>query len=240
MKEEVTLSEELKSKAHLIFETAFNTRLEEEVEKLEEAYVESLKEEITSVKSDLVKKVNSYLNYIVEQWMENNKLAVDNGLRIEISESFMGKLKNLFEDHYISVPDSKVDLVDELAEKVETLENSLNESIKNNIKLTENIYKLKKKNIISECLDGLSLNEKTKLEKLAENVEFDSESIFKSKIEILKETYFPKKPKNQSASSGSDGILNENWESSNTQEVEIHDNAMKQYVNAISKIASKI
>ena len=148
--EEATLSEDFKAKAEVIFEAAIKSKLAEEIDRLEEKYNEELAEEVESTKSELVEKVDSYLNYVVENWMEENKLAVQSGLRTEIAEKFMNNLKDLFIESYIEVPESKVDLVDELAENVEELENALNETTAKNISMQEELEVLKRDAIIRE------------------------------------------------------------------------------------------
>lgn len=187
---EVTLSEGFREKAATIFEAAFSTKVAEEVERLEEQYEEKLTEATDELKADLVEKVDGYLNYVVEQWMEDNRLAVENGLRTEIAEDFMSALKSVFTEHYIQVPEAKIDLVDSLAEQVEELNGQLGKVTDDNIKLAESVKELKREAAISEATEGLTLAQAEKLNKLVENVEFDSDESFAKKLATIKESYF--------------------------------------------------
>ena len=153
---EATLSEEFKEKTTIIFESAMKAKLAEEIESLEETYANELAEEIATTKSDLVEKVDSYLNYVVEQWMEDNKVAVESGLRTEIAEKFMTSLKDLFTESYIEVPESKVDLVDELAAEVEELEEAHNTAVAQTLAMQEELEVLKRDAIIREAAEGLA------------------------------------------------------------------------------------
>ena len=195
--EEATLSEEFKQKAETIFEAAINTKINAEIDRLEEKYNEELSEEIESTKKDLVEKVDSYLNYVVEGWMEDNKLAIQNGLRTEIAEDFMNKLKDLFVESHIEVPEDKVDLVDELADNVEELEAKLNESTERSIQMAEELETYKRESIIREATKDLAETQVEKLKSLAENVDFDDEETFAKKVAQLKESYFAKTAKTQ-------------------------------------------
>jgi hypothetical protein len=191
--EEATLSEEFKEKAEVIFEAAIKSKLAEEIDRLEEKYNEELAEEVATTKADLVEKVDSYLNYVVENWMEENKLAVQSGLRTEIAEKFMNSLKDLFVESYIEVPESKVDLVDELAENVEELENALNETTAKNISMAEELEQYKRDAVIREHSTGLAETQIEKLKDLVEDFDFDTEEAFSAKVATVKESYFTKK-----------------------------------------------
>jgi len=191
--EEATLSEEFKEKAEVIFEAAIKSKLAEEIDRLEEKYNEELAEEVATTKADLVEKVDSYLNYVVENWMEENKLAVQSGLRTEIAEKFMNSLKDLFVESYIEVPESKVDLVDELAENVEELENALNETTAKNISMAEELEQYKRDAVIREHSAGLAETQIEKLKDLVEDFDFDTEEAFSAKVATVKESYFTKK-----------------------------------------------
>ena len=191
--EEATLSDEFKGKAETIFEAAIKSKLAEEVDRLEEKYNEELAEEVATTKAELVEKVDSYLNYVVENWMEENKLAVQTGLRTEIAENFMSSLKDLFTESYIEVPESKVDLVDELAENVEELEKALNETTAKSIEMQGELEELKRDAIVREHASGLAETQVEKLKKLAEDIDFDDAETFSQKVETIKESYFTKK-----------------------------------------------
>ena len=227
--EEATLSDDFKQKAETIFEAAINTKVNAEIDRLEEKYNEELSEEIESTKKDLVEKVDSYLNYVVEGWMEENKLAIQNGLRTEIAEDFMGKLKDLFTESYIEVPEGKVDLVDELAANVEELEGSLNKATESNIKMNEELETYKREAIIREASKGLAETEVEKLKGLAENVDFENEETFAQKVAQLKESYFAKAKTNN----GEEAI-----EENDTPTVETSD-TMASYLSAMKKQLKK-
>ena len=191
--EEATLSDEFKAKAETIFEAAIKSKLSEEIDRLEAKYEEELAEEISSTKEDLVEKVDNYLNYVVEQWMEDNQVAIQSGLRTEIAEKFMNNLKDLFTESYIEVPEAKVDLVDELAAEVEELETAHNEAIAKTLSMQEELEGLKREKIIAEASDDLAATQVEKLKKLAEDVDFESEETFAEKVATIKESYFTKK-----------------------------------------------
>jgi len=222
---EATLSEEFKEKTAVIFEAAVKSKLSEEVDRLEAQYKEELSEEVSSIKGDLIEKVDSYLNYVVESWMEDNKVAVQNGLRTEIAESFMGKMKDLFVESYIDVPEAKVDLVDELAEQVSELEEKLNGQVGDAIKLSEELEVLKREAIIAEASRGLADTQVEKLKGLVEGIDFDEET-FAQKVGIIIESHFAKEP---SVNEEVEQIVEDA-----DQEVEFS-SSMAQYVTALQK-----
>jgi len=186
------LSEEFQGKAATIFEAAVKTKVASEIDRLEAEYTQSLEEETASVKSDLVEKVDGYLNYVVENWMEENRVAIEAGLRTEIAESFMGALKGVFVEHYIDVPESKVDLVDDLADQVVELEEVLNKETEANIRLNESIQTFQRSEIIAESTKDLAATEVEKLKELVEDVDFEDIDTFTKKVATLKESYFAK------------------------------------------------
>jgi hypothetical protein len=190
MADEATLSEEFKEKTSVIFEAALRSKLSEEVNRLEESYQQELAEEIQATKDDMVTKIDSYLNYVVESWMEDNRVAIQNGLRTEIAETFMDKMKDLFVESYIDVPESKVDLVDELAGQVEELEEKLNSQTGESIKLSEELEQYKRNAIVAEAARDLADTQKEKLAELVEGIDFDED--FASKVATIKESYFKK------------------------------------------------
>ena len=190
--EEATLSEGFKGKAAIIFEAAIKSKLSEEVERLEENYATQLQEEVDTFKADMVEKVDGYLNYVVENWMKENEVAIQNGLRTEIAEEFMDKLQALFTESYIAVPDSKVDLVDDLAEQNEALEASLNEQTEAMIAMKEELETFKRYEVIREAARDLAETEVEKLVKLSEDVDFVDEETFAGKVATIKEAYFKK------------------------------------------------
>ena len=187
---EESLAEGFKDKAALIFEAAISSKLKVEVAKLEESYESKLEEATTAVKESLVDKVDSYLSYVAEQWVEENKLQVESGLRTEIAESFMSSLYDVFAEHHIDVPEEKVNLVDELAEQVEKLSGQLNESVDKGIELSKTIKEHQRVDAIAEATIGMTELDIDKLKGLVESVEFDDVESFTSKIETIKESYF--------------------------------------------------
>ena len=223
---EATLSDEFKGKAETIFEAAIKSKLSEEIDRLETKYEEELAEEVASTKADLVEKVDNYLNYVVEQWMDDNKLAIQTGLRTEIAENFMNSLKDLFTESYIEVPEAKVDLVDELAAQVDELEEANNDVIKKNIEMTEELEVLKREKVIAEASEGLAATQVEKLKKLAEDVDFESEETFAKKVATIKESYFTKK-----TTESADIEVEED----DSPIVESASGAMAQYLSAIQR-----
>jgi hypothetical protein len=189
---EATLSEEFKAKTAVIFEAAIKSKLAEETTRLEAQYREELEEEVSTTKAELVEKVDSYLNYVVENWMTDNQLAVQNGLRTEIAEKFMNSLKDLFTESYIEVPESKVDLVDELAEEVEELEAALNETTAKAIEVSEELEIMKRTAVLYEASRDLADTQAEKLVKLCEDVDFEDDATFLAKVNTIKESYFTK------------------------------------------------
>ena len=188
--EEATLSEGFRGKAGAIFEAVLTSKLSEEVERLEAEYAQNLEEEVTELQSSLVEKVDSYLNYVVEGWMSENELAVTNGLRTEIAEDFMTSLQSVFTEHYIEVPEGKDDLVDELNEQVTELEETLNKTTEDNIKLHNSIQEFEKNEVVREQSSGLAETEAEKLASLVEDIEFDNKESFEMKVKTVKESYF--------------------------------------------------
>ena len=195
------LSEEFKTKASTIFEAAVSAKVISEVnqrvEKLEEDYKKELSEAKEEFQKGLTEKTDGYLNYVVEEWMKENELAVEKGIRSELVEDFMSGLKNLFTEHYIDIPEEKVDLVDDLFEKVEDLEQKLDESINSNVETKQELSKYKKQEALREVTEELADTEKEKLEKLSEGVDYESDEQYKEKLEVIKENYFPKVQENQ-------------------------------------------
>ena len=224
--EEATLSDEFKQKAEIIFEAAIQSKLTDEIDRLEEKYNEELEAEIQSTKSDLVEKVDNYLNYVVEGWMEDNKLAIQNGLRTEIAEDFMNKLKDLFTESYIEVPEGKTDMVDELADQVEELESKLNETTEQAIEQAVELENLKKEAIIREHSKDLADTQVEKLKSLVGDVDFEDEETFSNKVATVKESYFTK---NTTTNSGE--VIEEDEDAPAVQA----EGSMAQYLSAIKK-----
>ena len=187
------LSEEFKQKAATIFEAAIKAKVKEESQRLQGEYETKLKEDTETHKAELVEKVDSYLNYVVEEWMQENKIAIERGIKGEIAEDFIGGLKKLFEDHYIDVPDEKYNVLEDQASKIEDLEKKLNEEIEKNVKLNKDNGELKKEEIIKKSSEDLTDVEAEKFNKLAEEVEYSNEEDFTTKVKTIKESYFGKK-----------------------------------------------
>ena len=222
---EATLSEEFKQKTSVIFEAAVKSKLSEEITRLEENYAVELAEEVETIKTDLVGKVDSYLNYVVETWMEDNKVAIQNGLRTEIAESFMNNMRDLFVESYIEVPETKVDLVDELAGQVEELEERLNNTTGDAISLAEELETYKRNTIIAEASRDLADTQAEKLKGLLESVDFENEESFVAKVNTVKESYFSKEIPEQ---------LEESVEEAAEEEVEVS-SVMENYLHALRK-----
>ena len=224
---EATLSDGFKDKAATIFEAAVKSKLGEEIARIEESYSTELAEEIASTKSDLVEKIDSYLNYVVENWMSENQVAIQTGLRSEIAENFMNGLKDLFVESYVEVPESKVDLVDDLAEQVEELEDALNSQTAKNIEMTEELELFQRYEVIREHAHGLAETEVEKLAALAEDLDFVDEETFSAKVKTIKESYFTKEVK--TAEVGDDLV-----EDTADNAVEVS-SAMDSYLQALKK-----
>lgn len=229
---EATLSDEFKEKTAVIFEAAVKSKLSEEIDRLESQYKEELEEEISSTKSEMVEKVDSYLNYVVENWMKENELQVENGLRTEIAEGFMSKLKDLFSESYIEVPESKVDLVDELAEQVEELESKLNETTQKVIDQSGELEEMKKEEIIRESSSDLADTQVEKLKTLVNDLDFEDAEKFAEKVKTVKEAHFSNEP------SGSDEIISEETEGESDELIESN-SSMDRYVSTLRKTQPK-
>ena len=186
-----TISEEFKGKVSTIFEARVNDRVLQIEEEIENQYAGMLEEAIDTIKTDLTEKVDDYLSYVVEQWLAENQIAVESGLRAELTEDFIGGLKNLFTEHYIDVPTDKVDLVEELASKVEELESKLNEEIESGIQLKKSLIESFKTEIAHEVCEGLTATQAEKVKSLAESVDYSTEEEYKDKLETIRENYFP-------------------------------------------------
>ena len=186
------LSEEFKDKAATIFEAAVKTRIKEQTKILEAQFDEKLASETETVKEAMVEKVDSYLNYVVEEWMKENELAVERGIRTEIAEDFITGLKGLFKEHYIDVPEEKYNVLDDLTSQVKDLESKLNEQIEKNVNLSKDVSESKRESLVVSVSEDLADTEKEKFASMAENVEYDSAEKFQEKLETIKESYFPK------------------------------------------------
>jgi hypothetical protein len=225
-----TISEEFKSKAATIFEARVLDRVQQIEEEVETKYASMLEEAVTEIKADLTTKVDDYLNYVVEQWLADNEIAIESGLRAELTEDFIAGLRNLFAEHYIDVPTEKVDLVDELAGKVEELEGKLNEEIERGVGFAKALVESRKNEITREVCDGLTTTQIEKIKSLAESVEFSTEDEYKNKIETIRENYFPSGVKK-----ADEKDLHEQVEDTDAKKVDINDPLVAMVSQAISK-----
>ena len=186
------LSEEFKQKASTIFEAAVKAKLVEEIEKLEGEYESKVAEKVEETKSEIVEKVDAYLNYVVEEWMKENELAIEKGLRAEITEDFIGGLKSLFESHYINVPQEKYDVIEAQTAEIEKLKEEVNQTIEKNVELNQAIGQHVRQDIINDVSSDLAETESEKLKGLAESIEYKDAESFRTSVETLKNSYFPK------------------------------------------------
>ena len=186
------LSEEFKRKAATVFEAAVKSKVRTEIERLEDEYESKLNESVESATEEMVEKVDTYLNYVTEEWMKENEIAVERGLKGEIAEDFISGLKQLFEDHYIDVPDEKYDILEAQSEKISELEGKLSETIEKNVSLKDNNAKLVREQVMSEVSEDLADTEVEKFKSLTEDVDYSDEESFREKLDTLKENYFPK------------------------------------------------
>jgi hypothetical protein len=222
------LSEDFKAKATTIFEAALKSKVSEMKKKMNANYEEKLKEETEAQKAELTEKVDSYLNYIVEEWMKENSIAIERGIKGEIAEDFISGLKKLFEDHYIDVPDEKYNVLEDQANKIEELEKKLNEQVEKNVELNKANGEMKRQDIIDEASSDLADTAKEKFNKLAEEVEFSNEKDFRTKVATIKESYFGKKVE-------ASGNEIDNVAAGESSQPEDLSNAMAAYSAAISK-----
>ena len=225
-----TISEEFKSKVSTIFEARVADRVSQIEEETEAKYAGMLEEAVESIRADLTEKVDDYLSYVVEQWMKDNEIAIESGLRSELTEDFIAGMRNLFAEHYIDVPAEKVDLVDELAGKVEELESKLNEEIERAVDLKKSLVESRKVEMTREVCEGLTDTQVEKIKSLAESVEFSTEDEYKEKLETIRENYFPSGIKKASESQ-----LQEEVTDGSEKQVVSNDPYVAAVANAISK-----
>ena len=200
------LSEEFKAKAKTIFEAAVKTRVAEAKAQLEASHAEKLEEEVATAKGELTERVDSYLEYVSQEWFEENQLAVEQGLKTELTESFLTGMKSLFEEHYVSIPDDKYDVLESMVEKLDDMETKLNEQIEKNMGLNKRLGESVANGILENVSEGLASTQKEKLASLSESVEFESEESYREKLETLKESYFTSKPATTKTESLSEGV----------------------------------
>jgi len=229
MNGEGDLSEEFKRKAATVFEAAVKSKVRDEVSKLEDDYRKDLDENINTNKDELTEKVDTYLNYVCEEWTKENELAIERGLKGEIAEDFISGLKQLFEDHYIDIPNEKYDVLEAQSEKISQLEAKLNEAIERNVSMKTNNAQLVREQVISEMSTDLAETEIEKFKSLTEDIDFADEASYREKLETLKENYFPKQ-KTVVAETV------DNVETGNAQDIDVS-NSMTAYMSAIGRVA---
>ena len=224
------LSEEFQEKAKTIFESAIISRVNQIKENLEEQYSIALLEEVEEIKSTLQERVDSYLEYVAEEWMQENTLVVENGLKTEMTESFLQGMRGLFEEHYVSIPEDKYDVLESMVEKLDEMETKLNEQIEKNVSLNKRLAESVADGIFDDISEGLAATQKEKLASLTESVEFESEEEYREKLETLRESYFPTRTVSSSAKTET---LSEGVDVS----PEVISGAMANYLNTLSKFS---
>jgi len=229
------LSEEFKTKAKTIFEAAVATKVKEQVSEIAEQSQKDTDEAVEGIKEELTEKVDSYLNYVAESWVTDNELAIERGLKSELTEDFINGLKKLFEEHYVEVPEDKFDVVEELANRLDDQEDKLNEEVAQNISLTQDIEELKREKIISEASQDLADSEQERLKELTEDVDYEDAEKFQEKVSTLKEAYF-KSGKFEAVSDDS-GVASSDTDPLSTDQVQNANPSMTGYTAAISKFA---
>ena len=228
------LSEEFQNKARTIFEAAIKTKISEVKSELQEQYEKTIVEEVASVKAELAERVDAYLEYVSDEWMSENKLAVEAGLKTEMTESFLTGMKSLFEDHYVTIPEDKYDVLNSMVEKLDEMEGKLNEQINKNVALNKRLAESTSDVILADVSEGLAVTQKDKLASLAENVEFDGEDNYREKLVTLRNSYFPANPGTPTEKSEN---LSEGAETGHQQPAVT--GSMESYLNAIRRSVKK-
>ena len=228
------LSEEFQNKARTIFEAAIKTKISEVKSELQEQYEKTIVEEVASVKAELADRVDAYLEYVSDEWMSENKLAVEAGLKTEMTDSFLTGMKSLFEDHYVTIPEDKYDVLNSMVEKLDEMEGKLNEQINKNIALNKRLAESTSDVILADVSEGLAVTQKDKLASLAENVEFDGEDNYREKLVTLRNSYFPANP---GAPTEKSENLSEGAETGHQQPAVT--GSMESYLNAIRRSVKK-
>ena len=229
------LSEEFQEKARTIFEAAIRSKVAEIKEELQSSYEETLIEEIETIKSDLVERVDAYLEYVSDEWVQENALAVEHGLKTEMTESFLSGMKQLFEDHYVTIPEDKYDVIESMVDNLDEMEEKLNEQIQKNVALNRRLAESVADVIFADISEGLALSQKDKLASLAENVEFDGEQNYREKLVTLRESYFPSR--SSSAQIDDSETLSESTDIQNQQPMV--SGRMESYLQTLGRVAKK-
>ena len=225
------LSEEFQERARTIFETAIKTKVAELKEELAKEYETTLTEEITSIKEELEDRTDAYLEYVADEWLEENALAVEHGLKTEMTESFLGGMKSLFEDHYVTIPEEKYDVLNSMVEKLDEMESKLNEQIEKNVALNKRLAESVADVIQSDVSEGLALSQKEKLASLAQNVEFVSEEAYREKLVTLRESYFPSNPGQRDHS--------ETISEGTAEAPQVNSTLMESYLQTMNRVSKK-
>ena len=226
------LSEEFQEKARTIFETAIKTKVSELKEELKKEYEQSLTEEVKAIKEEIEDRADAYLEYVADEWMEENALAVEHGLKTEMTESFLTGMKGLFEDHYVTIPEDKYDVLNSMVEKLDEMEGKLNEQINKNVALNKRLSESSADVVLSDVSEGLALSQKEKLATLAENVEFDSEDSYREKLVTLRKSYFPE---NAGVQKDTSETISEGME----EAPKVNSNLMETYLQTLTRVAKK-
>jgi len=228
------LSEEFQNKARTIFEAAINSKLAEVREAVKTEYEEQLIEQVAEIKSELEERVDAYLEYVADEWLQENQIAVESGLKTEMTESFLEGMKSLFEEHYVSVPEEKYDVIESMVDKLDEMEGKLNEQIEKNVALNRRLAESSSDVVFAEVTEGLATTQKEKLATLVENVEFESEADYREKLVTLKESYFP-----SNAGSQRDKSENLSEGTENPANIAEISNTMSAYLQTLNRVAKK-
>ena len=229
------LSEEFQEKARTIFEAAIRTKVAEMTESIKAQYEETLVEEVKAIKEELQDRLDSYLEYVADEWVSENELAIEHGLKTEMTESFLEGMKKLFEDHYVTIPEEKYDVIESMVDKLDEMESKLNEQIDKNVALNKRLAESTADVIFAEVTEGLAQTQRDKLATLAENVEFESENGYREKLETLKESYFPS---NTSTPNSKSENLTEESEATDYQSKAVS-STMERYLQTMTRVAKK-
>jgi len=227
------LSEEFQAKAKTIFEGAIRSKVAEIKEELQESYATALVEELDKIKEGLTDRVDAYLEYVADEWMQENALQVENGLKTEMTESFLEGMKTLFEEHYVTIPEEKYDVIESMVDKLDEMEGKLNEQIEKNVALNKRLAESVSDVVFAEVTDGLAQTQKDKLAGLVENVEFESETAYREKLETLKESYFPTKVAQRNQTE------NLTEEAGSPVETTNHSPSMEAYLKTLTRVSKK-
>ena len=227
------LSEEFQNKAKTIFEAAIKSKLADVRESVKAEYEEQLVEEVAAIKSELEDRVDSYLEYVADEWMTDNQIAVESGLKSEMTDSFLTGMKSLFEEHYVSVPEDKYDVIESMVDKLDEMEGKLNEQIEKNVALNRRLAESSADVVFGEVTEGLAASQKEKLATLVENVEFESETDYREKLVTLKESYFPS---NAGAQRDKSENLSEGTSTPNYQDIS---SSMEHYLQTLNRVSKK-